>query len=72
MKPNEEREEKAGGIKPPINANRYKIASNAKMIGGNAPWHVLQLVQGSDPTEHARAMVAQVLRGFTAQKNAKY
>ena len=69
MKPNEEREEKAGGIKPLINANSYKIASNKMMVGGNAPWHVLQLVQGSDPTEHARAMVAQILRGFTAQKN---
>jgi len=69
LKPNEEREEKAGGIRPPINANRYKISSNTKMIGGNAPWHVLQLFQGSDPTEHARAMVGQVLRGFTAQKN---
>jgi hypothetical protein len=37
MKPNEEREEKAGVIKPLINANRYKIASNKMLVGGNAP-----------------------------------
>lgn len=69
MKTGEEKEEKAGGLKPLPNANRYKISSNKLMIGGNAPWHVLQLMQGCDPTEHARAMVSQLIRGFTAQKN---
>jgi hypothetical protein len=68
-KRDEEGEERVGGIKPVATVNSYKISSNFKMVGGNAPWHVLELLHGSDPTEHAKGMVGQILKGFTAQRN---